>query len=177
MSTVTGEEEAAPATGVTFKPNEENMRRWNDWWSAANKEQFSPLRDRHALDRRLLDVAYSTVFGQDIGEDLDSIQGEATRSRKASQLGSAAVRRWVALCKLFAASIGIADSSHGSLPMLSRSVPARLEDVVGVAHLHASSGPASSSARDPVAGFDQPLVLTVLAASLSGVVMFIYSGL
>jgi vacuolar-type H+-ATPase subunit I/STV1 len=26
-------------------------------------------------------------------------------------------------------------------------------------------------------GFDQPLVLTVLAASLSGVVMFIYSGL
>lgn len=26
-------------------------------------------------------------------------------------------------------------------------------------------------------GFDQPLVLTVLAGSLSGVVMFIYSGL
>jgi vacuolar-type H+-ATPase subunit I/STV1 len=28
-----------------------------------------------------------------------------------------------------------------------------------------------------LSGFDQPLVLTVLAASLSGVVMFVYSGL
>jgi hypothetical protein len=80
---------------------------------------------------------------------------------------------------LFAASIGITD-------YVSRLVA----DVLKVGYLRDSRRWSESKIYFVVvwgivvfgtlvllSGFDQPLVLTVLAASLSGVVMFVYSGL
>src|ERR671933_2201389 len=40
VSPVTGEEEARPSLGYKFPVNEENMRRWKNWWKVANQEQF-----------------------------------------------------------------------------------------------------------------------------------------
>ncbi len=40
VSPFTGEEVAAPTTGYFFRRDEENMRRWNEWWKVANREQF-----------------------------------------------------------------------------------------------------------------------------------------
>jgi hypothetical protein len=37
VSPITGdEEEAAPLLGYMFRPNQENMRRWRQWWKVAN---------------------------------------------------------------------------------------------------------------------------------------------
>ena len=180
VSPVTGEEEAAPATGVTFRPNEENLKRWDSWWKAANKEQFFSFFVIGTLTIIVFSmVAYSTVFGEDIGEDLDFIQGEG------DALGES-VGNWfkmlfwgIGALSLFAASIGIAD-------YVSRLVA----DVLKVGYLRENKTWTESRIYHTVVwgivifgiaillvGFDQPLVLTVLAGSLSGVVMFIYSGL
>ncbi len=40
VSPFTGEETAAPTTGYFFRRDEENMRRWNEWWRVADREQF-----------------------------------------------------------------------------------------------------------------------------------------
>ncbi len=180
VSPVTGEEEAAPATGVTFKPTEQNLRRWERWWSVANKEQFFAFFVIGTITIVIFSmVAYATVFGRDIGEELDFIQGEgdALKDSVGSWFGTLF---WaIGALSLFAASIGIAD-------YVSRLVA----DVLKVGYLRDNERWSESRIYFAVvwgivifgisillAGFDQPLVLTVLAASLSGVVMFIYSGL
>ena len=40
VSPVTGEEEARPSLGYKFEVNEENMRRWRNWWRVANQVQI-----------------------------------------------------------------------------------------------------------------------------------------
>ncbi len=175
VSPVTGEEEAAPATGVTFKPTEQNLRRWERWWSVANKEQFFAFFVIGTITIVIFSmVAYATVFGRDIGEELDFIQGEgdALKDSVGSWFGTLF---WaIGALSLFAASIGIAD-------YVSRLVA----DVLKVGYLRDNERWSESRIYFAVvwgivifgisillAGFDQPLVLTVLAASLSGVVMF-----
>jgi vacuolar-type H+-ATPase subunit I/STV1 len=141
------------------------LRRWRRWWSVANKEQFF--------------VAYSTVFGQNIGEDLDFIQGEGNALKESVGSWFGTLFWAIGALSLFAASIGIAD-------YVSRLVA----DVLEVGYLRESKRWSESRIYSCVvwtiavfgiaillAGLDQPLLLTVLAASLSGVVMFIYSGL
>jgi hypothetical protein len=180
VSPVTGEEEAAPATGVTFRPTEENLRRWDRWWSVANKEQFFSFFVIGTITIIVFSmVAYATVFGQDIGEDLDFIQGEGTALKDTVGSWFGTLFWAIGALSLFAASIGIAD-------YVSRLVA----DVLKVGYLRDSKRWSESRIYSAIvwtivlfgiaillAGFDQPLVLTVLAASLSGVVMFIYSGL
>jgi Mn2+/Fe2+ NRAMP family transporter len=180
VSPVTGEEEAAPATGVTFRPTEENLRRWDRWWSVANKEQFFTFFVLGTLTIVIFSlVAYSTVFGQDIGEDLDFIQGEGNALKDGVGSWFGTLFWAIGALSLFAASIGITD-------YVSRLVA----DVLKVGYLRDSRRWSESRIYFAVvwgivvfgtlvllAGFDQPLVLTVLAASLSGVVMFVYSGL
>ena len=76
-SPLTGQEEAAPATGNTFPTDEKNMKRWNDWWKVANKEQAVTFWLIGTAGIVVLSVlAYSTVFGKDTGEDFDFIQTE-----------------------------------------------------------------------------------------------------
>jgi hypothetical protein len=90
VSPITGEEEAAPATGVTFPPDEENLRRWDRWWKVANKEQFFAFFMIGTLTIIVFSmVAYSTVFGENVGEDLDFIQGEGNALKERSARGSA----------------------------------------------------------------------------------------
>jgi hypothetical protein len=180
VSPITGEEEAAPATGVTFRPTGENLRRWDRWWSVANKEQFLSFFVIGTLTILVFAmVAYSTVFGQDIGEDLDFIQGEGTALKESVGTWFGTLFWAIGALSLFAASIGIAD-------YVSRLVA----DVLKIGYLRDSKRWSESRIYACVVwgivlfgvtmllvGFDQPLVLTVLAASLSGVVMFIYCGL
>jgi hypothetical protein len=40
VSPITGEEEARPSFGYKFPVNEENLRRWRNWWKVANQEQL-----------------------------------------------------------------------------------------------------------------------------------------
>ena len=72
VSPVTGEDQARPSTGYLFPQTEENMGRWRAWWRVANTEQLVTFFALGTLSIFLMSmIAYSTVYGQNIGEDLD----------------------------------------------------------------------------------------------------------
>jgi len=91
VSPVTGEEESVPSTGYFFPQDEENLRRFRGWWRAANYEQFWTFFVIGAGGIVVLAVlAYSTVFGQEVGEDFDFIraEGEALSNMVAPWFGT-----------------------------------------------------------------------------------------
>jgi hypothetical protein len=182
VSPISGEEEAAPTgQGYVFRPTPENMTRWNDWWRKANIEQFVSFFLVGAVTIVVFSlVAYSTVFGGDFEEanfDFIHAQGEALKSDVGAWFGTLF---WlIGAIALFAAAMGILD-------YVSRLVA----DVLVVGYFQGSTRWTESKLYFLVvwglifigiaillAGLDQPLTLVVIAACLSGIVMFIYSML
>jgi hypothetical protein len=182
VSPITGKEEAAPeATAYTFPTDEANMERWRRWWRTANLEQFLVFFCIGAFTIVIFSLlAYSTVFGRDeyevAGGNFDFIrdQGEVLKGEVGSWFGTLF---WLIGCLgLFGAALGIVD-------YVSRLVA----DVLKVGFLPDASesrmyltvawGLIAFGIGMLLIGFDQPLTLLVLSASLSAVVMFIYSGL
>jgi hypothetical protein len=183
VSPISGEEEAAPSgQGYAFRPDERNLARWRDWWRKANIEQFVSFFVIGALTITVFSlVARATVFGAPGIEDADfafiQTEGDALKTAVGSWFGTLF---WlIGAIALFGAAIGIVD-------YVSRLVA----DVLLVGYLKGSERWTESRLYLTVAwgmlifgclvllaGFDQPLTLVVLAAALSGVVMFIYSGL
>src|SRR5918995_2334508 len=80
VSPITGEEVSAPSLGYTFPVNEENMRRWREWWKVCNREHFITFFLIGCLTLIMLSVlVYSTVGQAELtGEaDITFIQEEA----------------------------------------------------------------------------------------------------
>ncbi len=183
VSPISGQEEAAPSgQGYVFRPTEENMGRWRDWWRKANIEQFVSFFVIGAITIVVFSlVARSTVFGQN-----QVTEGNFDFIRLEGDVLGDTVGTWfrtlfwaIGAISLFAAALGIID-------YVSRLVA----DVLRVGYLQGSERWTESKLYFAVvwgmiafgiavllAGFDQPLTLVVLAAALSGVVMWIYSAL
>ena len=180
-SPISGEEEAAPSgQGYVFPPDEGNLARWRDWWRKANIEQFVSFFVIGAITITIFSlISRATVFGIDGIEEanFDFIQAEGD-ALKASVGAWFGTLFWiVGAISLFGAAIGIVD-------YVSRLVA----DVLLVGYVKDGSRWTESKLYLAVvwgmtlfgvavllAGFDQPLTLVVLAAALSGMVMFVYS--
>jgi hypothetical protein len=179
VSPVTGEPTAAPSTGYMFPVNEANLSRWRGWWKVANTEQLVSFVLITLLTITVTSMlAYSTVFGQDVENNVSflQIEGQALNERT----GWFGTFFWIiGAYSLFAAALGILD-------YMGRLV----SDALKVNYLAASTR--WSEARLYVAvvwlliaigtvvllvGFDQPLVLLVISAVVGGFMMFVYSGL
>src|ERR671938_1781695 len=79
VSPLTGEEEAEPATGSMIRQNEENLRRWRQWWKVANQEQLVSFWFICIASIVVFSVlAYSTVYGKQLSNEpnLGFIQAE-----------------------------------------------------------------------------------------------------
>ena len=183
VSPLTGQEEAAPSgKGYVFRPDEENLARWRLWWKRANIEQFFSFFVIGALTIVVFSmVAYSTVFEnpavQEDNFDFIQVEGNALKDSVGAWFGNLF---WViGAISLFGAALGIID-------YVSRLVA----DVLRVGYLQESKrwteskiyfvvvwGIIAFGTAILLSGFDQPLTLVVLAAALSGGVMFIYSML
>jgi hypothetical protein len=183
VSPLTGKEEAAPAgKGYVFRPDEQNLARWRTWWRRANIEQFVSFFVIGAITITVFSmVAYSTVFEnpavQEDNFDFIEIEGNALKDSVGPWFGTLF---WtIGAISLFGAAFGIID-------YVSRLVA----DVLRVGYVRESTRWTESRMYFAVvwgiilfgtaillAGFDQPLTLVVLAAALSGGVMFIYSML
>ena len=183
VSPITGEEEAAPSgKGYTFAPDEDNLGRWKVWWKRANVEQFVSFFVIGAVTITVFSlVAYSTVFeNPQVQEDnFDFIEVEGTVLKDVVGPWFGTLFWLIGAISLFGAALGIID-------YVSRLVA----DVLRVGYLRDSERWTESKIYFAVvwgiiafgtavllAGFDQPLTLVVLAAALSGGVMFIYSML
>ena len=179
-SPVTGEPEAAPGTGYTFREDEGNLARWRGWWQVANKEQLVSFVAITIVTIALMSLlAYSTVFGIDGENNISFLEaeGNALIDRVGSWFG---YLFWViGATSLFAAALGIVDYTCRMLA-----------DVLKVSYLRDNDTWSESriyfvavwllclwSVVILLAIQSQPLILLIISASIGGFMMFIYSGL
>lgn len=178
VSPITGQPEAKPSTGYIFEPTPTNLSRWKGWWKFANVEQlctFVLITFFTILFTSLL--AYSTVFGREgLASDISFIrtEGEVLGER---------VGAWfkyffwtIGAFSLFAAALGIVDyTSRLAADVLKTSYVRGANESKIYAGL--VWGLVGIGIAVLLAGFDQPIVLLVIAAVVGGFMMFIYSGL
>ncbi|GAA2719181.1 Nramp family divalent metal transporter [Cellulomonas aerilata] len=178
VSPITGQPEAAPSTGYVFEPTEPNMSAWRGWWRFANIEQavtFVLITFVTILFTSLL--AYSTVFGREgLASDISFIQteGEVLAERVAPWFK---YFFWViGSFSLFAAALGIVDyTSRLAADVIKTSYRRSGNESAMYAVL--VWGLIAVGIVVLLLGFDQPIVLLVIAAVVGGFMMFIYSGL
>jgi hypothetical protein len=180
VSPLTGEETAAPATGVMVRQDPENLRRFRVWWKRANLEQFVSFWFICVFSITIFSLlAYSTVFGQRVADqaNLAFIEAEGLALKEV-------VAPWFGTFFWVFGSISMVLVAMGVLDWVSRIVA----DIVKTVYLPSSQRWTESRLYCAVvwatvaagsiillSGFDQPLLLLVIAACLNGGVMFVYS--
>ena len=178
VSPITGQPEAKPSTGYIFEPTKANLARWKGWWKFANVEQlctFVLITFFTILFTSLL--AYSTVFGREgLANNIGFIrtEGEVLAERVGSWFK---YFFWIiGSFSLFAAALGIVDyTSRLAADVLKTSYARKANESKMYAGL--VWGLVGVGIVVLLAGFDQPIVLLVIAAVVGGFMMFIYSGL
>ena len=180
VSPFTGDEVAAPTTGFFFRRDEANMRRWNEWWKVANREQFTTF---FVIGGIALLVFMALTFvtvgtgGAEESFDFIRVQGEALQADQGDWLGT--VFWLIGSVVLFSTNLTVLD-------MVGRLTA----DVLKTGALRDNDGWSESrlyfltvwamivfGSLILLSGVDQPLVLLVIASSLNGLVMFVYSVL
>lgn len=180
VSPFTGEEIAAPTTGYFFKRDAENMRRWNAWWKVANREQFATFFVIGAVTLFVfMALTYVTVEQGVAAESFDfiKVQGEALGDEQGS---------WLATTFWLIGTVVLFSTNLAVLDMVGRITA----DVLKTGLLKDSQKWSESKLYFVVvwleigfgsiillSGVTQPIILLVIASSLNGLVMFVYSVL
>jgi hypothetical protein len=181
VSPVTGHEEARPSLGYMFPTDEENMRRWRGWWRVANWEQFITFFVIGVTSLIILSVlAHSTLpVGQVEERDLAFLQLEGQALQEA-------VAPWFGVAFWLAGTLALFSTNLGIIDYTSRLIADQLK--VNAARDSAFWSESkiyfalvwlliAMGSLILLSGLDQPFVLIVIASSIAGVQMFIYSGL
>jgi hypothetical protein len=180
VSPFTGEEVAAPTTGYFFRRDEENMRRWNGWWRVANREQFTTFFVIGAITLFVFMTLTFVTVGTGVSEksfDFIRLQGEALGEAQGS---------WLSTTFWLIGSVVLFSTNLAVLDMVGRITA----DVLKTGALKDSSTWSESRLYFAavwleilvgsvilLSGVTQPIVLLVIASSLNGLVMFVYSCL
>ncbi len=180
VSPITGEEVAAPATGSMVRQDEENIRRFWGWWRVANKEQLVSFWFICVFSITVFSaLAYSTVFGQNIAgsANLSFIQAEGIALKRI-------VAPWFGTFFWVFGSLSMILVALGTVDYIARIVA----DVIKTVYCPRSErwsesrlyflvawGTIAAGSAILLSGFNQPLILLVIAACLNGMVMFVYS--
>jgi Mn2+/Fe2+ NRAMP family transporter len=180
VSPLTGEEHAAPTTGYFFRRDEDNMRRWTTWWRLADREQFVTFFVIGAIALlSFMTLTFVTVGTGGEAQDFEFIraQGEAMQADQGAWLGTTF---WlIGTVVLYSTNLAVLDMvgrvtadvlKTGPLANSTTWTESRLYFVVVWAEIVFGS-------IILLSGLDQPLVLLVIASSLNGLVMFVYSCL
>jgi hypothetical protein len=180
VSPITGEEVAAPATGSMVRQDAENLRRFRGWWNVANKEQLASFWLICVASIGIFSMlAYSTVYGR-------AIAGEANLAfiRAEGEVLAATVGPWFGAFFWIFGAVSLMLVALGVIDFVSRIVA----DVLKTVYLKDSPRWTESrmyflvvwstivaGSAILLSGFNQPLILLLVAACLNGMVMFVYS--
>jgi Mn2+/Fe2+ NRAMP family transporter len=180
VSPLTGEEMAAPTTGFLFPRDEANMRRWRGWWRVADREQFVTFFVIGALALlTFMTLTYVTV-GTGVGEesfDFIRLQGEALQADQGDWLG---ITFWlIGAVVLFSTNLAVLDMVGRVTADVLKTGPLANSTTWTESRLYFATVWAEIVFGSVIllSGVTQPLVLLVIASSLNGLVMFVYSGL
>jgi hypothetical protein len=181
VSPITGHEEAKPSLGYMFPTDAENMRRWRGWWKVANWEQFITFFLIGVLTLVIMAVlAYSTLgVGRVQEQDLEFLllEGQVLQDTVAPWFGTAF---WIAATvALLTTNLGIIDYTSRLVADQFKINALRNSQFWTESRIYVASVwlMIVVGTLILVAGVDQPFVLVVIASSIAGVQMFIYSGL
>ncbi len=180
VSPITGEEVAAPSLGYTFPMTDENMRRWDKWWSVANREHFLTFFVIGcSLMIAMSVLVWSTVGSRGIGTDLEFLRTE-------SEVLGNQIAPWFQSFFLFAGMVILFSTSIGIMDYVSRLSASELKisffsdsQVITESRIYFTLAwtIAISGSLILLAGLEAPLVLLIISASGAGVVMAFYLGL
>ena len=179
VSPFTGEEVAAPTTGYFFRRDEENMRRWNEWWKVANREQFVTFFVIGAVALLTFMTLTLVTIGTTGEESFDfiKVEGEALKVAEGEWLGTAF---WlIGSVVLYSTNLTVLDMVGRLTADVLKTGALRDNDTWSESRLYFITVWAMIAFGSAIllVGVDQPLVLLVIASALNGVVMFIYSML
>ncbi|AVO50245.1 hypothetical protein C6568_14065 [Melaminivora suipulveris] len=180
VSPITGEEATSGSIGYFFPQDEENMRRWRGWWRVADREQFITFFVLGLLAILLfMALAYTYVGVGSEAKNFDFVRllGESLNAKAGGWAGHA---YWLTgVVVLLSTNLAVVD-------MIGRIVA----DICKTNWLRDSKTWSESRLYVLVvwlmvafgsvillSGVSQPLVLLVIASSLNGLVMFVYSVL
>jgi hypothetical protein len=180
VSPITGEEVATPATGSMVRQDEQNVQRFWGWWRVANQEQLVSFWFICIFSIAVFSMlAYSTVFGQRIANsaNLAFIQAEGVALKRI-------VAPWFGTFFWVFGSLSMILVALGNIDYIARIVA----DVIKTVYCPRSQrwtesrlyflvawGTIAAGSTILLSGFNQPLILLVIAACLNGMVMFVYS--
>jgi hypothetical protein len=177
VSPITGEEEPGSNIGHFFPQNEENMSRWKGWWRVANQEQFwTFFLFTIATIAIMSALAYSTVFGQNVGEEFDFIRAEG------EALGEV-VGPWFTNFFWFTGIIALFSTNLAVWDMVGRiSADALKANWLLESRFWTESKLYATvitflfvfSVGVLVSGLQEPLILLTIVSVLSGITSFIY---
>ena len=177
-SLVTGREEAIPDTGYLPPDTDENRARWRRWWRAANWEHFLIFFLLGALSLIALGcIVHSTLAGAEVEKGMGFIRQEGARLGEMFG-GLARTGFWIAgFLILFTTELGIMDMVARVSADIVRTHWARGSEFWTLRKLYYVFLWAEILVGCSIltVGFDQPLQLLVLGASLNGLVMAFYS--
>ena len=180
VSPITGEEVAVPATGSMLRQDEENLRRFRGWWAVANREQLVTFWFICIFSITIFStLAYSTLYGK-------SFSGQANLSfiRAEGEALKTIVGPWFGTFFWIFGALSMTLVALGVIDYISRIVA----DVLKTVYLQESQlwtesriyflavwSTIAAGTTILLSGFNQPLILLVISACLSGMVMFVYS--
>jgi hypothetical protein len=179
-SPFTGREEGTSEVGVAFDDHELNRARWQLWWRRTNWEHFLSFYLLCLLSLALFCLIAGTLLepGGVVAEGFGFIRDEAGAIEgRFGPLGRG-VFLAVGVAVLFSTELALLDAVARVAADLLK-VGLFLSSAVSVSHLYFAVvwGMIAIGVLVLGLGFDRPLVLIVLSASLNGFVMFLYSGL
>jgi hypothetical protein len=180
VSPFTGDEVAAPTTGYFFRRDEQNMRRWNEWWKVANREQFMTFFVIGGVTLLVfMSLTFVTIGTGGGAEDFDFIhlQGEALQADYGDWLGT--VFWLIGSVVLFSTNLTVLDMVGRLTADVLKTGMLRDNDRWSESKLYFTFVWLMIAFGSVIllSGVTQPLVLLVIASCLNGVVMFVYSVL
>ncbi|AQA03237.1 hypothetical protein BVC93_13325 [Mycobacterium sp. MS1601] len=180
VSPITGEDQAVAATGSMVRQDEENLRRFRNWWRVANIEQLISFWLLTILSISVLSlVAYQTVYDREIpgSGDLVFVQGMGQALKED-------VGGWFGTLFWVIGGAGLLMTALANVDYPCRIVA----DVLKTVYLQNNHRWSESKiyaiavwtlvfsgCTIILSGFSQPLLLLVVSGALSGVVMFVYT--
>jgi len=176
VSPITGEEVAAPSLGYFFPQDEENLRRFRQWWRLGNLEQMLTFVVLGVLSIVAMSVlAYSTLRGVETGGGLDFIRAEG------EQLGLT-VGRWFAITFFAVGGLKLFSTAVGNLDIAARVVADSLKvDRLRESRFWSESKLYLAAVWVQIllgiailtAGLEAPLVLLSVSGVVGGLVLFV----
>jgi hypothetical protein len=180
VSPITGEEEAEPSIGYFFRRDEANMRRWRGWWRVADREQFVTFFVIGAIALlTFMMLTYVTVGVGGTAESFDFIrvQGEALQVSQGDWLGTTF---WlIGTVVLFSTNLAVLDMVGRVTADVLKTGPLAASTTWTESRIYFATVWAEIAFGSVIllSGLTQPLVLLIIASSLNGLVMFVYSCL